>query len=543
VTEHYDVIIIGTGAGGGTLAHRLAPSGKRILLLERGGYLLREPENWDSKEVFGHNRYVADETWYDKHGVGFRPHAQYFVGGNTKVYGAILFRLRERDFGEVRHHGGISPAWPISYQDLEPYYAQAERLYLVHGKAGEDPTEPPRGEFPYPPVSHEPRIQQLHDDFARTGHQPFHLPVGVDLDETDPEAGRCVRCDRFDGFPCLADGKADAHVLCVRPALKHDNVTLKTHAKVERLVTDASGRAVSGVVVERPGGDETYTADIVVVSCGAANSAALLLRSASEQHPSGLANSSDVVGRHYMAHLNSGVIAISQAPNPTKFQKTLGVNDYYWGADDFEYPLGHIQMLGKSDRNILRAGAPWFAPGIALDYLAKHAIDFWLTTEDIPHPDNRVTVDGQGNIHLSKTYYNAEPHKRLLGKLKSLLGELGCQQAAIPRWSVLDQQIPIAGIAHNCGTVRFGTDPTESALDVNCKAHDLDNLYVVDTSFFPSSSAVNPALTAMANALRVGDHLLERLDAKEAAEADIATDGFRREHTQTVQPHMTEVTR
>jgi len=500
--EHYDVIIIGTGAGGGTLAHRLAPTGKRILLLERGGYMPREPENWDSQEVFGKERYVTEERWYDKDGQPFRPHAQYYVGGNTKVYGAILFRLRERDFDRVQHYGGVSPAWPISYTDLEPYYTEAERLYLVHGERGEDPTEPPAsGPYPYPAVSHEPRIQQLHDDLAAAGHRPFHLPVGVDLDESDPENGRCVRCDRFDGFPCLTDGKADAHVLCVRPAIKHPNVTLKTRAKVERLLS--GGRSITGVVEEN---GETHTADVVVVSCGAANSAALLLRSE-------VANSSGQVGRNYMAHINSGVIALSQSPNPTKFQKTLGINDYYWGAPDSELPLGHIQMLGKSDRNILRAGAPWFAPGLALDYMAKHAIDFWITTEDLPHPDNRVTVDRNGDIHLAKTYYNLAPHKRLLGKLKQLLGPMQCHATVIPRWSVLDQQIPLAGIAHNCGTVRFGTDPAESVLDVNCKAHDLDNLYVVDTSFFPSSSAVNPALTAMANALRVGDHLIERLGA------------------------------
>jgi len=500
--EHYDVIIIGTGAGGGTLAHRLAPTGKRILLLERGGYMPREPENWDSQEVFGKERYVTEERWYDKDGQPFRPHAQYYVGGNTKVYGAILFRLRERDFDRVQHYGGVSPAWPISYTDLEPYYTEAERLYLVHGERGEDPTEPPAsGPYPYPAVSHEPRIQQLHDDLAAAGHRPFHLPVGVDLDESDPENGRCVRCDRFDGFPCLTDGKADAHVLCVRPAIKHPNVTLKTRAKVERLLSD--GRSITGVVEEN---GETHTADVVVVSCGAANSAALLLRSE-------VANSSGQVGRNYMAHINSGVIALSQSPNPTKFQKTLGINDYYWGAPDSEMPLGHIQMLGKSDRNILRAGAPWFAPGLALDYMAKHAIDFWITTEDLPHPDNRVTVDRNGDIHLAKTYYNLAPHKRLLGKLKQLLGPMQCHATVIPRWSVLDQQIPLAGIAHNCGTVRFGSDPADSVLDVNCKAHDLDNLYVVDTSFFPSSSAVNPALTAMANALRVGDHLIDRLGA------------------------------
>src|ERR671919_2808379 len=257
-SEHYDVIIIGTGAGGGTLAHKLAPSGKRILVLERGGYLPREPENWSSEEVFGKGRYLPEEDWIDDHdGEPFKPHQQYFVGGNTKFYGAILFRLRARDFEQVSHYGGVSPAWPISYADLEPYYTEAERLYLVHGRAGEDPTEPPRsGPFPYPAVSHEPRIQQLHDDLVKAGHHPFHLPVGVDMDESDLEAGRCVRCDRFDGFPCLTDGKADAHVRCVRPALEDPNVTLRTHARVDRL--EADGGTVSRVVVVRRGATETY---------------------------------------------------------------------------------------------------------------------------------------------------------------------------------------------------------------------------------------------------------------------------------------------
>ena len=512
--DHYDVIIIGTGAGGGTLAHRLAPSGKKILLLERGGYLPRELENWESEEVFGRERYVTTERWYDKYGVAFRPHAQYFVGGNTKVYAGVLLRLRERDFEEVQHHGGVSPAWPISYADLEPYYAQAERLYLVHGERGEDPTEPPAsGPFPYPAVSHEPRIQQLHDDLVRRGHKPFHLPVGVNLDESNPEKSPCVRCTRLDGFPCLVDAKADAHVLCIRPALEHPNVTLMTNSRVVRLETGANGGAVTGVVVDRDGERETLSADVVVVSCGAINSALLLLQSSNDQHPNGLANSSDVVGRHYMCHLNSAMIAMSKEPNPTKFQKTLGLNDYYWGADDFDFPLGHIQMLGKSDGNMLRAGAPWFAPGLALDYAARHAVDFWLTTEDLPQATNRVTLDRDGHVHINYTNKNAESHRRLLLKLKGLLPHLDMREHLIPNEVIRDERIPIAGVAHQCGTIRFGTDPKASALDVNCKAHDLDNLYVVDASFFPSSSAVNPGLTTIANALRVGDHLLERLGA------------------------------
>jgi choline dehydrogenase-like flavoprotein len=510
----FDVIIIGSGAGGGTLAYRLAPTGLRVLLVERGDYVRREIENWDAREVFGKARYKTKEEWVCKEGTVFHPGQHYYVGGQTKFYGAILFRLRERDFGEVRHHGGISPAWPLGYEDFEPYYVEAERLYHVHGEAGEDPTEAPRSSpYPYKPVSHEPRIQRLSDDLERAGLNPFHLPVGVRLDEDDPGKSVCVRCTRLDGFPCLVEGKADAHVCAVRPALEHPNVTLLTNAKVQRLETDPSGRTVTGVVVDRGDGRETFTAGVVVVSAGAVNSAALLLRSANDAHPTGLGNSSDQVGRNYMCHINSAMIAISQEPNPTRFQKTLGVNDFYWGADDFDFPLGHIQMLGKSDANILRGGAPWFVPGLALDYVARHAIDFWLTTEDLPQPDNRVLVGKDGRIHLHYTDRNLEGHKRLLAKLKKLLPHLGCHPTLLPNQMVRDERIPIAGVAHQCGTVRFGTDPESSVLDVNCKAHDVDNLYVVDTSFFPSSSAVNPALTAMANALRVGDHLIERLGA------------------------------
>jgi choline dehydrogenase-like flavoprotein len=517
VSNDYDIIIIGTGGGGGTLAYRLAPSGKRILVLERGDYLRREPDNWDSRAVFVRNKYKAHETWYDKSGQPFHPGQNYYVGGQTKFYAAILFRLRERDFGEVRHHGGISPAWPVCYEDFAPYYDQAERLYLVHGERGEDPTEPPAsGPYPYPAVSHEPRIQRLHDDLVRTGHAPFHLPVGVNLDESNPEKSPCVRCPHLDGFPCLVDGKSDAHVLCIRPALRYPNVTLETNSNVVRLETDASGRTVTGVVVERPGDRrEAYRGDIVVVSCGAINSALLLLRSASDRHPKGLANSSDVVGRHYMSHINSAVIALSKEPNKTRFQKTLGVNDYYWGSDDFDFPLGHIQMLGKTDGQMLKAGAPRFVPGFALDYVARHSVDFWLTTEDLPQPANRVTLGRNGRIEVHYSNNNIEPHKRLLATLKGLLTHLDMHPHLISQQVIRDERIPIAGVAHQCGTVRFGTDPAMSALDVNCKAHDLDNLYVVDTSFFPSSGAVNPALTAMANALRVGDHLGERLGASD----------------------------
>ena len=529
--NRYDVIIIGTGAGGGTLAYHLAPSGQRILILERGDYVPREKANWDPKVVNVDAHYNTKETWLDKDGNDLHAHTNYNVGGNTKFYGAALFRLRERDFGELHHHGGISPAWPITYSDLEPYYTQAENLYQVHGERGEDPTEPPATEpYPWPAVSHEPRIQQLADDFAAGGLKPFHVPMGVMLDEKNPHKSRCIRCNTCDGFPCLVSAKADAQVLCVDEAVKYPNVTLLTNSLVKRLETDASGSEVNAVVVERNGSQERFTGNVVVVSCGAINSAALLLRSANEKHPRGLANSSDVVGRHYMGHTNSVLMAISKCPNPTVFQKTLGVNDFYFGSDDWPYPMGHISFVGKLDAVTLRAGAPAIAPNFTLEMMAKHSLDFWLTSEDLPDPENRVTIDRDGKIVLTYTPNNLEAHERLQAKLKHALKHHNCpvhghdcHEGLFGRNLYVGQRIPLAGVAHQNGTIRFGHDPRTSALDVNCKAHDLENLYVVDGSFFPSSAAVNPALTIMANALRVGDHILERLGASVAERAGVGS--------------------
>ena len=521
-TIRYDVIIIGTGAGGGTLAYRLAPSGKRILILERGDFVPREKANWDSRAVNVEARYHTREVWQDQEGRPLHPHTNYYVGGNTKFYGAALFRLRERDFGELGHHGGVSPAWPISYADLEPYYTEAERLYSVHGERGVDPTEPfASGPYPFPPVSHEPRIQRLHDDLLRQGLQPFHVPLGVRLDESDRGRSACIRCNTCDGFPCLVKAKSDAHVTCIEPALAWPNVTLLTGAKVLRLDTSASGREVTRVVVEHAGEQRAFSGDIVVSSCGAINSAALLLRSANDRHPGGLANGSDVVGRHYMGHVNSVLLAISRVPNPTVFQKTLALNDFYFGTTDFPFPMGHISFVGKLDAIALSAGAPPFVPGMTLDVMARHSLDFWLTSEDLPSADNRVTLDRNGGIVLSYTPNNEEGHRRLIARLKDLLQHLDMQPHLIPRNLFVGDRIPLAGVAHQNGTIRFGHDPRASALDAHCKAHELDNLYVVDGSFFPSSGAVNPALTIMANALRVGDHLLERLGAGTAAGQEV----------------------
>ena len=512
---HFDVVIIGSGAGGGTLARHLAPSGLKILVLERGDWLPQEPENWNAEEVFQKGRYISKDVWHDKHGKPFQPGSHYFVGGATKMYGAAHFRLRQQDFEHLQHFDGISPAWPLRYSDFEPYYQRAEEMYHVHGQRGEDPTEPPcSGPYPHPPVAHEPRIQKLVDDLHAAGLHPFHAPSGVMLDEANMAFSRCRRCNCCDGFPCLVHAKSDADVLGMRPALAAPNVSLLTRAQVRRLRTDASGRSVQAVELEHDGEAMTVRADVVVVSCGAANSARLLLMSANDKHPRGLANGSDQVGRNYMFHNSKAMVALAHEPNTTVFQKTISINDWYLGDADFDYPMGNIQMTGKTNGTIMKGYAPletFLMPGWSMDKIAEHALEFWLSSEDLPDPNNRVSVDGEGQIHLSYTPNNQKAAQRLYGRLTGMLDQLYLKNHLVERQFYIKSEMSIAAVGHQAGTCRFGSDPATSVLDLNCKAHELDNLYVVDTSFMPTIGAVNPSLTAIANALRVGDHLRERL--------------------------------
>jgi choline dehydrogenase-like flavoprotein len=520
--DHHDVVVIGSGPGGATVAARLAESGKRVLLLERGDYLRRERENWDSEAVFGKARYGAQETFYDRDGTPFRPGLHYFVGGNSKVYGAALFRLRPQDFGEIVHHGGLSPAWPIGYDELEPYYVRAEHLFWVHGKHGEDPFAGASSQdYRYPPVAHEPRIQELSDGLEKLGLHPFHLPIGVHL--TQDADGRatgdspCIRCDRVDGFPCLLGAKADSEFAVLRPALAaHPDLTLITRATVEQLLTDESGRTVTGVVATMGDGSaRTFAGDVVVLAAGSILSAVLLLKSASDRHPAGLANSSGVVGRHYMRHNNLALMALSKDPNPTVFQKTLSINDFYGPSADWEYPMGNIQMLGKSDDWQIKGEAPkglGWGPDLGYELVAQHSLDFWLAGEDLPRPDSRVSLRADGSVELAvQPGNNTEGVTRLRHRFDAMLGDLGLRSKSFARGLYLHKDMDVSATAHQAGTIRFGTDPASSALDVTCRTHDLDNLYVTDGSFMPSIGAVNPTLTIIANALRVADHIVERL--------------------------------
>ena len=511
---HYDVIIIGTGAGGGTLTRVLAPSGKRILVLERGTFLPKEKENWNSEEVYGKDRYRTHEQWYDQDGKPFRPFTHYFVGGNTKFYGSALYRFRERDFDEVEHKGGTSPAWPLKYKDFDPYYTKAEQLYDVHGLRGIDPTEPPSSSpYPYPPISHEPAIAEIADALEAQGLHPVYQPLGIRINEANRALSECVRCDTCDGFPCMVNAKADGDINGIRPTMTYPNVTLKTQAKVVRLHTDSTGQRVTEVEAEVAGQPYRFSSDTVIVAAGALNSAVLLLRSANSQHPNGLANSSDLVGRNYMRHKISAIVSLGLKPNPTVYPKTLAVNDFYWGEDEFPYPMGHVQSLGNITEDRAATNSPPFIPSALIPRAVFRAASarttpWFLMAEDLPDRENRVQVKG-GEIMLQYSNNNDEALNRLIKRWSGIL-------KSIDPWTILfTTEMSLKDVGHQCGTCRFGKNPTSSVLDLNCRTHDVENLYVVDGSFFPSSAALNPTLTIIANAIRVGEHLLKNWSNQE----------------------------
>lgn len=495
-SDHYDLIIIGSGAGGGTLAHALADTQARILVLERGRPVPTEPENWDPSAVWKDLRYRTDDRWLDQHGERFQPYTHYNVGGNTKFWGSVLYRLRPSDFDEVAHADGVSPAWPIRYDTLAPYYERAERLYQVHGATG-DPTDPPRGPFPHAPIPHAANMARLVEQLTQMGLHPTALPLGL---IAPGEAGGCVLCNTCNSFPCRIRRKSDAEVCALMPAVDTGHVELLTDAYARRLVTNGSGRRVEGVEIEHRGEVRLLRAPLVVVSCGAVNSAALLLRSATDAHPRGLANSSDLVGRRYMAHLATMMQGFHPFHvNHDVFQKTVAINDFYLRGPDTPYPLGQIQSQGRTHGVMAQTVVPWI-PLWAYDAWVARGVDWLVMSEDLPNPNNRVTVEPDGRIRLSYTPNNSRAHDELVSRFTRILKQLGF-------WKVMAYSHRTRNTTHQCGTLVFGTDPRTSVLDPFCRTHDIDNLFVVDASFFPSSAAVNPGLTIVAQALRAADHI------------------------------------
>ena len=498
MSEQFDLVIIGSGAGGGTMAHALAASGARILILERGDFVPQEDENWDPAAVWKDLRYQSGERWLDAGGREFRPYTHYNVGGNTKFWGSVLYRLRREDFQAIEHREGVSPAWPIDYDTLAPYYDRAERLYKVRGQHGIDPTEPARGPYPYKAVDHAPAMAAIVEQLREQGLHPSPLPLGL-LRPGEPDG--CILCNTCNSFVCRIHAKSEADICAVRPAVAQPNVTLWTNAFARRLITDPRGRKVEAVEVERNGETLPVATPLVVVSCGAVNSAALLLRSRSDAHPNGLANSSGLVGRRYMAHLATMMQGFHPFRlNSTRFQKTVAINDFYLPGPHSRYPLGHIQSQGRTHGVMAQTVYPQVPLG-AYEWWVSRGVDWLVMSEDLPTLDNRVTVEADGRIRLQYRPNNLKSHRMLVAKTKRMLRRLGF-------WAVVKHSHGSRNTTHQCGTLVFGANPRDSVLDPFCRSHDIANLFVVDASFFPSSAAVNPGLTIIAQALRVADHIL-----------------------------------
>ncbi|WP_171128358.1 GMC oxidoreductase [Ruegeria sp. HKCCA5014] len=487
-----DVIIIGSGIGGATLAAALAPSGRRILILERGQRLQPSPQDRDPKAIFAKGHFRPDETWLDGAGKPFNPGNYYCVGGNSKFYGAALIRYRKEDFEPRQHMGGYSQGWPMPYEQLEADYTTAEQLYDARGTTKEDPTEPPHSRgYPHPPVPDEVDIADLRNRLSHAGLTPSSVPLGVDI-ETWLRAGQTT----WDAFPNTCGGKMDAETCAVAEALKHGNVELLTDARVRKLKADALGR-VTSVEVD---GHGTLRAPVIVLAAGAVQSSVLLLQSANDNCPTGLANRSDQVGRNFMNHNCSAVLALHPLRrNRAVYQKTLMFNDYYNSDGQGGLPLGNIQMLGKITGPILASQI--HLPGPIAALIANRSFDFYAMSEDLPNPESRVTVEGD-QIKLDWKRSNWAAHEALVARLKAHL-----KQAGFP--IVLSRPFDRRTPSHQCGTARMGNDPASSVVDTFCRSHDHKNLFIVDASVLPTSAAVNPALTIAALALRAGRHIIE----------------------------------
>jgi len=489
--------------GGGTLVHELsARTAARILLIERGDFVPQELENWSVRAVWKERRYRTEERWVNGSDKDFKPYTHYCVGGNSKFWGCVLYRLREDDFGEIQHLEGVSPAWPITYQDLEPFYERAESLYQVRGEVGHDPTDPPRGPFPQPPVPHQGRMRMMVERLQAQGLHPAPLPLGV-LRPGEPDG--CTLCETCASFPCKIRAKSDADVCAVSPAIRREGVTLWTNTYAERLLTDGSGSRVTAVEVVRNGERVRVEAPLFVVSCGAINSTALLLRSSNRKHPGGLANSSGLLGRRYMAHYATLLGGFMPPPDDTAFPKTVGINDYYLEGPNGNHGLGHVQSQARGFADMALYGGPRlarFVPRVAYDFWFSRGVEWLAMTEDLPSPHNRVTLTMDGRIRLHHEPRNGKSHRELVKVARRFLRKAGCLV-------VLPTSLGSANTTHQCGTAVFGTDPKTSVLDTFCRSHDVENLFVVDASFFPSSGALNPGLTIAAQAIRAADHIAD----------------------------------
>lgn len=497
-----DIVIIGSGIGGSSLAYSLAGCRKRIVILERGEYLKDTPEARDDVAIFQKGFYRSAEEWVGTDGESFLPGNYYYVGGNSKFFGAVMYRYRAEDFEPRPHMDGRSPGWPLSYADMEPWYEKAEEIYSVRGAAGEDPTEPSRSHpYRFSAVPDEPAIAAVRERLRKAGVHPASLPLAIDIEEWLRRAKT-----GWDAFPNTGRGKIDAEVGPLASALAHANVSVITGANVVRLETDPSGTKVTAAVFIKDGEEQRIGAEIFAVAAGAVQSAALLLRSANDAHPRGLANSSDQLGRNFMNHNTTAMLTIDpRARNTAVYQKTLAFNDFYNKDPDTGFPLGNVQLLGHITGNILKAQTPT-VPAWMAGVMARYAYGWFLTSEDLPNPESRVMVrDGKIVMHWVRS--NMRAHEVLIKRTRDVM-----RRASFP--IVLTRTFGRKTTSHQCGTARLGDDPKSSVVSLDCRTHDLDNLYVTDASVLPTSAAVNPALTIAALAIKAGHAIKARFDGR-----------------------------
>lgn len=490
-----DIVIIGSGMGGATMAAGLVGSGAKVTILEKGERLLDTPETRDARAIFGRGHFRPKETWLDRDGKPFNPGNYHVVGGNTKFYGAVLFRYRRQDFAELAFPGGgVSPAWPFPYDELEPWYSKAEQLYQVRGTTTEDPTEPVHSQpYPHKPVPDEPAIAKVRERLKAAGLHPASLPLGVDIDRWLARAKT-----PFDAYPDTLTGKMDAESCGLAAALKDPDITLQTGADVLRLETDDKNR-ISAVVYRHEGEEKRVSPKLVILSAGAIRSATLLQSSADGRNPNGLANSSDQVGRNFMNHNATFMLAIDpRTVNDSTYQKTIHFNDFYFDDGKGSGPLGQVQLLGRVTAPILKTRVP-YVPEAVLHQVSRRAVDWYLVSEDLPRPESRVRLDGQ-QVILEWRPSNMKAHETLVARVKERMKAAGYP---IILTNMVDGRLP----SHQCGTTRIGTEPASYVSDPWCRSFDHQNLFIVDAGFLPTSAAVNPSLTVAAQALRVADYI------------------------------------
>ncbi|HUO94011.1 MAG TPA: GMC family oxidoreductase [Rhizomicrobium sp.] len=486
-SDRWDAVVVGSGAGGSSIAFQLAKRGAQVLVVERGDFLKTDNDAPDAPI----GKYLYD-VWPDQ--------CNGQVGGLTKFFGAALYRLRESDFRAVQHENGMSPAWPVSYSDLAPYYDRAEELYRVHGDWAGDPSEPPHASsYPFPPIPHHPVVAEMAERLTRAGIAVSSIPLALDYGP----GGRCTLCPTCDAHYCRRDAKMDAEIAALRPALATKKVQLLTRTECLKVETSPDGRRATAVVVRNQDGVRRITADAVVLSAGIPETAAILRRSRTDRHAAGLGNAGGALGRYHSGHSVGHVFPLVSARKLRDVHsKTMAINAFHEDADG---PLGIIQAVGRMP--FWRQAPPFLRPIIR--FIGERSLAFFYATEALPTWHSGVVFQGDEIVAKIEPTHNLTTFAKLRGVAVEAFRRAGYPVVARARAPYL---------WHDAGTACFGADPASSVCDPDCQVHGVSGLYVVDQSILPSAGCVNTTLTVIALALRAGDHIARAMREQDMAQ-------------------------